>query len=128
MSLRRRLRLRCVPSARPRFELHHRAFEHEPAVAVAVDRIDQPLRLHLQILEACRFDWSCDGSWPACCNAVLLELLLLLDEPAPRVLELRIEEFVGGLGQHLAVAQVLLDEQRGSRSVTCWANAGVSAT
>ena len=59
----------------------------------------------------CMFASSCVGSCP-CAAAVLLELLLVLDQPPARVFELRFEELIRPFGQHLTVAQVLVDEQR----------------
>jgi hypothetical protein len=44
--------------------------------------------------------------------AIRLDLLFLLDQPAASVFELRLEKLVRAFRQHLAVAEVLLDEQR----------------
>ena len=44
--------------------------------------------------------------------AVLLEFMLLLNQTAPGVFELRLQELVRPVCQHLTVVQVLLDEQR----------------
>ena len=41
------------------------------------------------------------------CPPVVLELLLVLDQPSPGVFELRVEEQVGALRLDLAILQVL---------------------
>ena len=45
-------------------------------------------------------------------SAVPFQLLLVLDEPLPGILELGFEELVGAFREHLAIAQVLFDEHR----------------
>jgi len=45
-------------------------------------------------------------------TSVFLELLLVLQKTPFRILELRLQEDIGALGQILAVATVLVDEER----------------
>ena len=82
-------------------------------VAIAVERVEQATAAASRCCAApCRFASSCVGSWPSWRATVVLELLLVVDQLPPRVLELRFEELVRALGKDLAVAKALVDEQR----------------
>ena len=86
----------------------------EPPVAIAIERLDDRLDLHLLVLEHLQvrleLRWAAGRRYRLRYSSSFFSLL---DQPAPRVLELRLEKLVRALGQHLAVPQVLFDEERG---------------
>ena len=84
----------------------------EPAIAVAIERLHQRLDLHLDVLDRLQVRVELRRQLAGELLAVGLELLLLLDQTPPRILELRLEKLVRAFSEHLTIAQVLLDEQR----------------
>jgi hypothetical protein len=81
-------------------------------LALAVHRVGDRLQLQLRVLDRLEVRRRLGRQLAAVLAAVLLQLLLRLDQLAARVLELRVQELVRVLGEVLAVADVLLDEQR----------------
>ena len=54
----------------------------------------------------------CDGSSPLCSRWYSSQLVLVQHQLAARFVELRRQELVRAFGQHFAIAQALVDEQR----------------
>ena len=92
--------------------LREQPLEGELPIAIAVDRFLHRVQLDLRSLHPLQIRRNLRREGTGVSAAVLLQLLLVLDETATRILELRLEELIGRVGEHRAILEVLLDEQR----------------
>src|SRR5688572_12398571 len=85
---RRGLRLRKA-------EIRQRALDGNLAIPVPVDGFEYGLDLQLSVLQYLQIGFDLRWELTRVLTAVLLEFLLLFDQPAAGILELRLQEFVG---------------------------------
>ena len=97
-----------------RRDLHVRdlPLEQQPPLAIAVDRLAQRLQLQLRALDRLQVRLQLGRQLPRIRAAGTPRASSRARAAAARIFELRLEELVRALGLDLAVAQVLLDEQR----------------
>ena len=89
------------------------ALDQQPAFLCAVGRVAERLQQQVGVLNRLQVPLHLCGQLPGVPLSVLLQLLLLLDQPALGFLELRRQELARALRLVVSIGEILFDIQRG---------------